>query len=162
MSERVVVHTFPALYDNHSKVLILASFPSRISRELQFYYANRTNRFWSVMEHIYNQQIADRMQFCHKHRIALWDVIASCSIKGSSDSSIQNIQINPIAELVNASSIETVFTTGKKAEQLYRKYIDISIPLIPLPSTSAANAAMRLDDLIDAYRIIKEYTDEEN
>ena len=162
MSDLILTRTFPALYDQNSKVLILGSFPSKISREMQFYYANRTNRFWSVMEIIYNQQIPDRKQFCIDKHIALWDVIASCSITGSSDSSIENVKINPIDKIVNGSAVKAVFTTGRKAEQLYRKYVNLSVPLIPLPSTSAANAAMRLNDLADAYRIIREYTDEEN
>ena len=154
-SAKKVIHPLDAIYDEHSRVLILGSFPSVISRQNKMYYANKTNRFWAVMEALFNVEITDRALFCHQHHIAMWDVIHSCTIEGSSDSSIKNVKTNDIAGLVHKSNIQLIVTTGKKAAVLYNQYIHLDIPHISLPSTSAANAKMRLEQLINEYQKIK-------
>ena len=154
-SAKKVIHPFDAIYDEHSRVLILGSFPSVISRQNKMYYANKTNRFWAVMEALFKVEITDRVLFCHQHHIAMWDVIHSCTIEGSSDSSIKNVKTNDIAGLVHKSNIQLIVTTGKKAAVLYNQYIHLDIPHISLPSTSAANAKMRLEQLINEYQKIK-------
>lgn len=151
-----IVHPFSPVYDEKSQILILGSFPSVISRKNQFYYANKNNRFWKVMEIIFHEEIDDYISFCQKHHIALWDVIHSCSIQGSSDASISNVIVNDIESLLNQTEIHTIFLTGKKALSLYEKYIDLNIKYIGLPSTSSANARLRLEDLVESYRIIVE------
>lgn len=155
-SAKKVIHPLDAIYDEHSRVLILGSFPSVISRQNKMYYANKTNRFWAVMEALFNVEITDYALFCHQHHIAMWDVIHSCTIEGSSDSSIKNVKTNDIAGLVHKSNIQLIVTTGKKAAVLYNQYIHLDIPHISLPSTSAANATMRLEQLINEYQKIKE------
>lgn len=155
-SAKKVIHPLDAIYDEHSRVLILGSFPSVISRQNKMYYANKTNRFWAVMEDLFKVEITDRALFCHQHHIAMWDVIHSCTIEGSSDSSIKNVKTNDIAGLVHKSNIQLIVTTGKKAAVLYNQYIHLDIPHISLPSTSAANATMRLEQLINEYQKIKE------
>ncbi|WP_314675175.1 DNA-deoxyinosine glycosylase [uncultured Solobacterium sp.] len=155
-SAKKVIHPLDAIYDEHSRVLILGSFPSVISRQNKMYYANKTNRFWAVMEALFNEEISDYKVFCHKHRIAMWDVIHSCTIEGSSDSSIRNVKTNDIAGLVQKSDIQLIVTTGKKAAVLYEQYIHLDIPHVSLPSTSAANAKMKLAELINEYQKIKE------
>lgn len=155
-SAKKVIHPLDAIYDEHSRVLILGSFPSVISRQNKMYYANKTNRFWAVMEALFNVEITDYALFCHQHHIAMWDVIHSCTIEGSSDSSIKNVKTNDIAGLVHKSNIQLIVTTGKKAAVLYNQYIHLNIPHISLPSTSAANAKMRLEQLINEYQKIKE------
>ena len=155
-SAKKVIHPLDAIYDEHSRVLILGSFPSVISRQNKMYYANKTNRFWAVMEALFNEEISDYKVFCHKHRIAMWDVIHSCTIEGSSDSSIRNVKTNDIAGLVQKSDIQLIVTTGKKAAALYEQYIHLDIPHVSLPSTSAANAKMKLAELINEYQKIKE------
>lgn len=155
-SAKKVIHPLDAIYDEHSRVLILGSFPSVISRQNKMYYANKTNRFWAVMEALFKVVITDRALFCHQHHIAMWDVIHSCTIEGSSDSSIKNVKTNDIAGLVHKSNIQLIVTTGKKAAVLYNQYIHLDIPHISLPSTSAANATMRLEQLINEYQKIKE------
>lgn len=158
-----VVHPLKPIHDEESKVLILGSFPSVISRKERFYYANKTNRFWKVLEQIYDEKISDKEEFCHKHHIALWDVIESCTIQGSSDASITNIKVNDIASLILKTKIRVIFTTGSKASSIYEKYInDLEIKHISLPSTSSANAKMKLDDLIEKYKVIKEFTNEKD
>ena len=154
-SAKKVIHPLDAIYDEHSWVLILGSFPSVISRQNKMYYANKTNRFWAVMEALFNVEITDHALFCHQHHIAMWDVIHSCTIEGSSDSSIKNVKTNDIAGLVHKSNIQLIVTTGKKAAVLYNQYIHLDIPHISLPSTSAANAKMRLEQLVIEYQKIK-------
>ena len=148
-------HTLEPLFDESSEVLILGSFPSIVSREKSFYYANPTNRFWPVMEILFAEAIEDRREFCLRRHIALWDVIESCTINGSSDSSIRDVKANDIAWLISRSSVHTVFTTGAKAASLYRRYISVPQPCISLPSTSAANAHMRLNDLVKEYTCVR-------
>lgn len=155
-SAKKVIHPLDAIYDEHSRVLILGSFPSVISRQNKMYYANKTNRFWAVMEALFNVEITDHALFCHQHHIAMWDVIHSCTIEGSSDSSIRNVKANDIAGLVQKSDIQLIVTTGKKAAVLYEQYIHLDIPHVSLPSTSAANAKMKLAELINEYQKIKE------
>lgn len=154
-SAKKVIHPLDAIYDEHSRVLILGSFPSVISRQNKMYYANKTNRFWAVMEALFNVEITDHALFCHQNHIAMWDVIHSCTIEGSSDSSIKNVKTNDIAGLVHKSNIQLIVTTGKKATVLYNQYIHLDIPHISLPSTSAANAKMRLEQLVNEYQKIK-------
>lgn len=160
MQETRVIHPFQPVYDIHSRVLILGSFPSVVSRKLNFYYANAHNRFWPVMSDLFHEEITDRKEFCHRHHIALWDVIHSCRITGSSDTSIKDVQVNDIASLIAGTEISCIFTTGKKASSLYQKYIHLPVEQIGLPSTSSANAAMRQKDLVQAYAVILEKLNE--
>ena len=160
--EEKVVHPFAPIYDQSSRVLILGSFPSVISRKQSFYYANVHNRFWPVLFTLFEEEPSDRTEFCHRHHIALWDVIHSCTIAGSSDASIKDVIVNDIPSLVKKTNVRAVFTTGSRASSLYEKYIDCSLVHIALPSTSSANARMKMDDLVNAYRIIREYCDEKD
>ena len=156
----MIRHPFKPIYDKDSKILILGSFPSVISRKQSFYYANKNNRFWKILPVLFNETIGEtnkeRTEFLLKHHIALWDVIESCEINGSSDSSISNVKVNDIKGLLDKSEIITIFTTGKKAHELYMKYIYplLGIEDINLPSTSSANARMKLDELVSTYRVI--------
>lgn len=151
-----LIHPLKSIFDSRSEVLILGSFPSVISRKQNFYYANPTNRFWKVMSIVFEEEIIDREQFLLKHHIALWDVIYSCRIQGSSDASIKDMKVNDIESILNKSSIHTIFTTGKKAEMLYQKYVDLDIECICLPSTSSANARMNVGALVEQYKQVKE------
>ncbi|MBR2990740.1 MAG: DNA-deoxyinosine glycosylase [Solobacterium sp.] len=162
MKREALIHPFDPLFDKDSRVLILGSFPSPVSRKNAFYYGNPRNRFWKLMSLLYEEEITDRVQFCHSHHIALWDVISTCTICGSSDSSIQDVTVNDIAGLIAGTRIRSVFTTGSKAWQLYRKYVTDAPEAIRLPCTSGANAAMHMEDLLKHYRIIREVTDEED
>ena len=154
-----VVHPLKPIYDKNSEVLILGSFPSVQSREKGFYYANPNNRFWPIMEKLFNETIDDKEEFCLRRHIALWDVIESCTIEGSNDASIKDVKPNDIENLIKDTNIKCIFTTGYKAHQLFEKYIFVDVPCIGLPSTSSANAVYRLDELVDVYNIILEYVD---
>ena len=156
-------HTIGSLYNENSKILILGSFPSVKSREQGFFYGHPQNRFWKVLSTVLNQPLStsidEKKEFILNNKIALWDVIASCEIKGSSDSSIKNVVPNNINEILNNSKVKTIFTNGKLAFNLYNKYIfeKTNIAAISLPSTSPANAAFSLDRLCDEWKIISKH-----
>ncbi|WP_022819834.1 DNA-deoxyinosine glycosylase [Fusobacterium russii] len=157
----IIEHPIPATYDKNSKILILGSFPSVKSREYGYFYGHPQNRFWKVISAIFDDKFPEtkeeKRKFLLKHRIAAWDVIASCEIKGSSDSSITNVKVNDLREILENSKIQKIFVNGKKAAELYKKYTEplIKIQAITLPSTSPANAAWNLDKLISAWELIK-------
>ena len=167
-----VTHGFGPVWDDRSRVLILGSIPSPSSREAGFYYMFPHNRFWPVLAALFDQPVpgpdpAVRARFALNHCIALWDVIQECDIHGASDASITNVVPTDIAGLLDRVPIGTIFTTGRKAGQLYRRYClpilqerGYRPTMINLPSTSPANAAMSLADLIKAYRPIRKVLDD--
>ena len=159
MKEKVY-HNLKPIYNKDSKVLILGSMPSKISREVGFYYANKTNRFWKVMEELFGEKVEtneEKGNLLIRKKIALWDTIKSCDIVSSSDSSITNVQVNDINLLIKNSSIKVIFCIGKKSFELFNKYIKVDIPVYYLPSTSSANASKSLNELVNEYRVILNY-----
>ena len=152
---KTVIHPIEPVYDKNSKILILGSFPSVKSREQGFFYGHPQNRFWRVLAGVFVCEvpisIEDKKRFLLENNIAVWDVIHSCEIEGSADSSIKNVVVNNIAEIMEASKIEKIITNGKKANELYNKYINMDINCVCLPSTSPANAAWSLKRLIDEW-----------
>lgn len=155
-------HLIEPIYDKDSKILILGSFPSVKSREANFFYHHPQNRFWRILAAVYQddlpQEIADKKAFLKRHQIALWDVIASCNIKGSSDSSISDVEVNDLNMIINNSSVKHIYTNGNLADKLYHRYFDkvIDLPVTKLPSTSPANAAYSLNKLLLYWRVINE------
>lgn len=155
-----VMHTFEPVYDKNSKILILGSLPSVKSREEGFYYGHPRNRFWKVLSGVLECKepvtIDKKKKMLLAHGIALWDVIASCEIKGSSDSSIKNVIPADISGLVKKTFIQKIFSNGKTAGSLYEKYVEpiTSLPCMMLPSTSPANAAYSLEHLLEVWKVI--------
>ena len=147
------IHNIQPIYDENSNILILGSFPSVKSREENFFYAHPQNRFWRVISAIYSSKtpetIEDKKNFLINHKIALWDVIESCEINGSSDSSIKSVTPNRIDIILNTAKIQKIFTNGKASHRLFEKYIapKCNVGDICLPSTSPANAAYSLEQL---------------
>lgn len=154
-----VIHPFDPIYDENSKILFVGSVASTKSRELGFPYASPHNRFWKILEIIFNEKIINHQEFLLKHNIALWDSIKSCEIIGSSDSSIKNIKVNEIWKITKNSNIKAVFTNGKKAFNVYQKYIypKTKISATYLPSTSPAYASKKLEGLVEDYKVILNY-----
>ena len=156
-----VLHPFPPLYDENSKILILGSFPSVKSREQRFFYGHPQNRFWKVTAAIFQspvpQTIEEKREFLLANGIALWDVIASCTITGSSDSSIRNVVPNDLSRIFETADIQKIFVNGKTAEKYYKRYTEKTVgrQAVCLPSTSPANAAWSLEKLIQAWSVIK-------
>ncbi len=154
----MITHPFLPLYDDHSKILILGSFPSVKSREQMFFYGHKQNRFWKVLAALFcvetPQTVEEKTAFLLSHHIALWDVIASCDIVGSADSTIKNVTSNDLSPILKTASIRQIFVNGNTAKTYYDKY---TLPVtnreaIVLPSTSPANAAWSLERLTNAYR----------
>ena len=152
---------FEPFYNTDSSILILGSFPSVKSREIGFYYGHPQNRFWRVLAEVFNeevpQSIEEKKQFLKKYKIALWDVIDSCEIEGSSDSSIKNAIPSDLHKIVDVCEIKHIYVNGKKAEQLFDKYFKELIHIKTcLPSTSPANAGYSLEKLKEIWKVIKD------
>ncbi len=161
-------HSIEPFFNQNSNILILGSFPSVKSREENFYYANKQNRFWKVLANIFVDELptdeTEKKAFLTVHRIALWDVIASCDIVGSSDASIKSVSPSELNFILEKAPIEKLVLNGRKATQLFyrnqgkvlpiRNCKDKDIEIFELPSTSPANATFSLNDLILHWRII--------
>lgn len=158
-----VTHTFSPVFDENSKILILGSFPSVKSREQNFYYGHPQNRFWKLLAFLLAdscpQNIPEKKDFLLRHHIAVWDVIESCDIIGSSDSSIKNVTPADIGHILKNAPISAVFANGGKAYELYQKYsfAKTNFPIRKLPSTSPANAAFSIEKLQDNWNVILQY-----
>lgn len=162
MSE-YILHPIPPLYDENARILILGSFPSVKSREAAFFYGHPQNRFWPVMAALLDapvpQTVEEKTALVTAHGIAMWDVIAACSIEGSADSSIADVKVNDLSPILRSGNIRQIFVNGQTAAKLYKKYTQpqTGMPAICLPSTSPANAAWSLARLTDAWSVVKEY-----
>ena len=170
---------FGPLYDEHSRVLILGSFPSVKSREQKFYYGHPQNRFWKIIQALTDESlkaavqkdgnavfpqltIAEKRDLALSHHIALWDTIESCVITGSSDSSIRDVVPNDMSIILHAADIRAIFCNGTTSYDLFmktkdRQRVSSLPPVIKLPSTSPANAAWSLPKLLEAWSVICDY-----
>lgn len=158
-----LIHPFKPIYNKESKILILGSFPSVKSREDNFYYAHPQNRFWRLLANILKcntpTTVDEKKEMLLKNNIAIWDVLSSCDIVGSSDASIKNPVVNDISGIIKKTKITKVFFNGKKAFEVYNKYnnenLDINFEV--LPSSSPANAMWSFEKLYEYWNnVIKE------
>jgi len=153
---------FEPVYDEKSRIMVLGSFPSVKSRDEGFYYGNVQNRFWRVIATVTGRPIpktiAQKKELLLSQGIAIWDVIESCDIIGSADSTIKNVIPADIAGILKTAKIEKIFVNGQTAGRLYDRFLlpITKIEANVLPSTSPANARMNIDDLVDAWSCIKE------
>ena len=156
----MVSHPIPPVFDRNSTVLILGSFPSVKSREAHFFYGHPQNRFWKVTSAVFGvtepRTIEEKKTFLLSHGIAVWDVIASCDIEGSSDSSIKNVVPNDLTSILDVADIRRIFVNGKTAEKFYNKYMKDALgrEAVCLPSTSPAIAAWSVERLIEGWKQI--------
>ena len=168
-----IEHGFEPVFDQRSRVLVLGSFPSVLSRANAFYYGNPQNRFWRVMAACLgvpvppnegdslasgepatlDASVAAKRAMLLNGGVALWDVIESCDIKGSSDASIKNVVPARVELITSNTSIEQVICNGGTAGRLYKRYLQerTGLPAVVLPSTSPANAAWRLERLVERW-----------
>ncbi len=157
----MIKHPIPPLYNEQSEILILGSFPSVKSREQGFFYGHPQNRFWRVLSTVYHQSVPNSVEekkaFLLKNKVAVWDVIASCTITGSADSSIKDAVANDLTPILTAAKIKRIFVNGSTAKKLYDKYLlpATGREAIQLPSTSPANAGWNLERLIAAWNEVK-------
>jgi len=153
-------HTIAPIYDRNSRVLILGSFPSVRSREVGFYYGHPQNRFWRTLAHVLGEEVPqspdEKKAFLLENGIALWDVIATCEIEGSSDASIRGASPNDVAKILREAPIEAIFANGATAHRLYQRLLERQLgrSAILLPSTSPANAAWTQERLDAAWSMI--------
>ena len=143
-----VVHGIDPVYDQNSEILILGSFPSVKSREACFFYGHPREPLPASTK--------EKRNFLLRNHIAVWDVIESCDIEGSSDSSIRNAVPNNLNLILKTASIRQIYTNGGVSAKLYDKYClpFTKIPAVKLPSTSPANAAASLEKLTGAWSCI--------
>ncbi len=159
MDRQFLEHGFGPFFRPDSRLLILGSFPSRKSRENHFFYGHPQNRFWPLAAALFGdavpRDIPEKKAFLARHGIALYDVIESCSIVGSSDSSIRDVTPADLRPILDGSRIGSrVFANGKTAWRLFEKiqYPLLGIHAACLPSTSPANASFSMDRLLGLWR----------
>lgn len=158
-----ITHPIPPVYNKDSKVLVLGSFPSVKSREAQFFYHHPQNRFWRVISTLFDEPVPVTMEekrdILLRNGIAVWDVIQSCEIIGSADSSIKNIIPNDISEILKTAKLNRIISNGSTSHRLYMKHIFpvTGIEALRLPSTSPANASCSMDCLIKDWSIIRTF-----
>jgi len=161
MDNQRITHPFPPLYHHLSETLILGSFPSVKSRETMFFYGHPQNRFWKVLSIIFQEEfpvtMEDKKKLVLNNKLALWDSIHSCTITGSSDSSVKDVVPNDISGIIKNSKINRIFCNGTLSYKMYMKFIfpELGIKAIRLPSTSPANAAYSLERLVLEWKMIR-------
>jgi len=147
--------SFSPIANEHSRILILGTMPSVESRKAGFYYAHPRNRFWQVIADSFGkplpQSAEDKTRLLLANHIALWDVLDSCEISGSADSSIRRPVYNNIASLISGKPIQKILCNGTKAYKLCLSR-ELSLPVSCMPSTSPANAAWILERLTAAWK----------
>lgn len=142
----------PPIYNADSEVLILGSFSSEKSRELGSYYSNKSNSFWNIICDFYKESLptdnCKKEAILLKHHIAVWDMIESCEIVGSSDKNIKDAEYHKaieIQELLNQSKIKKIIINGRTQEENYKKYFgEIAMPSVAVLSTSSANNGRKI------------------
>ncbi len=158
-----IIHPLKPLFDENSKILILGSFPSIKTREYGFFYGHPQNRFWKILEILFDEELSrdikERKEFLLRHKIALYDSIYKCDIIGSSDASIKNVVPSDLGIIKESANIEKVFCNGGTSFKYYEKYHakKLKIEAEKLPSTSPANARYRLEDLLEEWSMILQY-----
>jgi len=159
-NEEIIIHPFPPVSDQHSRVLVLGTMPSPQSRKAEFYYAHPQNRFWRLLGKLFDYPppvtVEEKSVLLLNQQIALWDVLASCRISGAADASIREPIANDLGRVLDKANIQAIFCNGGKAYELYRRLCQ---PLtgreaIPLPSTSPANCRLGMEKLTEEWRAI--------
>ena len=163
--EKTVSHSFPPIVDDKSRILILGSFPSVKSRENAFFYMHPQNRFWPLMAKLFkdddflDSSIEVKKEALKRHHVALYDVIKRCTIKGSKDSTIENVVPTDVETLIKNTNVHTIVLNGKKAEELFKKHNEsLTHMSVSVPSTSPANAQYDMNRLMDNWeKIFRNY-----
>ena len=155
----LVTHAFQPVYDSRSRILVLGTMPSPQSVRNGFYYSHPQNRFWPLLATLFNERVPhtpeEKAALALRHGVALWDVLASCEIKGASDASIRKPVPNDFSVIFRTAPIERIYTTGKSAFRLFQRHVEpvLCRSAVYLPSTSPANQALYpWDELLEAWR----------
>jgi hypoxanthine-DNA glycosylase len=162
---------FPPLVDTGSRLLILGSMPSEASLRRRQYYGHPQNHFWRLVHALWGAQLSDlyddRMAFLGEHQLALWDVLATCRRRGSSDSEIRDGEANDFtAFFARWPNLEAIAFNGRAAAALFARLVvrplgwTVLTPnrppltLIQLGSTSPAHAVPFDERLSDWMQIV--------
>lgn len=158
MQKDLLTHPFPPVYDEHSRILILGSFPSVKSREQAFFYAHPQNRFWGVLAAVLGEEtpgsIPEKTEMLLRRGVALWDVVGRCAIAGSADASIDDVTANDLSPILRAADIRAIFCNGGTSHAYYEKLCRAPLgrgAAVKLPSTSPANARWSFARLVEAW-----------
>ena len=153
-----MINGFEPIFDKNSKILILGSFPSVISRRNGFYYGNKRNRFWQVLADIFGEpvplEISDKISFLKRNGVALWDIVDSTDLQGSADSSIKNFKVVNLSNVLDFCQIKYIICNGKKCFEIFCAHYDVSQKVICLPSTSPANVSFDKEKWAVAFKDI--------
>lgn len=157
--------SFPPVVDRRARVLILGTLPGPDSLSARQYYAHPRNQFWPLMEDAIGVSAAApyraRCAALRSARIALWDVVREADREGSGDAAIRAEIANDLAALVRrCPHLRAILFNGQPAYRLYRRHqadavraFRPELPLVVLPSTSPAHAALRYSEKRRAWRI---------
>lgn len=165
MTQERYTHTCYPIFDEDCRVLILGTFPSVKSRETMFYYGHPQNRFWKVLPALFGEEIPktpeEKTALLLRNHVALWDVIESCEVTGSSDNSIRNVIPNDVTKITENCKIQAIYGNGEMSVKLYNRYLKEKTgrEIVKLPSTSPANASYSLERLIECWSVIRDSLD---
>ncbi len=162
MKNKNLQHPFNPIVFKDSKTLILGSFPSIDSFDKSFYYTHPRNQFWKILSALSNYPINNRDQkiwLLKETKLALWDMVESCQRENSLDSSLEEIEVNDIAQFLEEhSSIKKVAFTGRLAEKLFKMHFDyLEIETVYLPSPSSAYAKISFEQKVEIYKKLLEF-----
>lgn len=153
------LRSFRPISDAGSRILILGTMPGPVALARREYYGFPGNHFWPILADVLGEPRAknyrEKKAILKKHRVALWDTVASCTRAGALDSAMRCIRPNDIARLLRRRpGIHAVFLNGKTAERLYRTNFakKLHVPAVTLPSTSPANASMPFEKKREAWK----------
>jgi hypoxanthine-DNA glycosylase len=159
-----ILRSFRPFINRRSRVLILGSMPGPEALRKKQFYGFDGNHFWKIIPVLFGEapkkNYREKLQMLRRNRIALWDVLHSCTRVGALDSKIRNVQVNKISELLGKfPNIRAIFLNGRFAHGLFEKSFKgkINRPVFYLPSTSPAHAALSLSKKIEWWRGIKKY-----
>ena len=162
MNNETLEHPFQSIVFKDSQTLILGSFPSIDSFDKSFYYAHPRNQFWKILSALSKYPINNRDQkiwLLKETKLALWDMVKSCQRENSLDSSLEEIEVNNIAQFLEEHpSIKKVAFTGRLAEKLFKMHFDyLEIETVYLPSPSSAYAKMSFEQKVEIYHELLEF-----
>ena len=150
----------PPVRSRSPEVVILGSFPSRLSLLYHEYYGNPQNQFWRIIEALCQIDrclpYSARTSLLTDQRIALWDVISACRRVGSADTRIRDPVFHDLVGFFRSCpDLRLVILNGTTAGRFFNSLkIPVRVPVAILPSTSPANTRFTLAEKVKRWEII--------
>jgi len=161
---RTNIEGLPPIENTACQILILGTMPGVESLKQQAYYANPRNLFWKLLSEVTGKPVPekyeDKKAWLMNNKIALWDTCRTCIRNGSLDSNISEEMPNDIRDFISTHlHLKAIGFNGKTSERLFRKHMaDIdTVNLIPLPSSSPANASIQWEKKVEEWSKLKEF-----